>query len=103
LTNTTHTQGPWWRDDDGFIAAGSGETYVTIADVDFSDLDIDEREANARLIAAAPDMLAALERASPWLIKAHIDGAFDGCALPLGGRKAWEKIERAIAKAKGEE
>ncbi len=58
----SHTQGPWWRDDEGFIAAGSGETYVTIADGDCSDLDIDEREANKRLIAAAPDMLAALER-----------------------------------------
>jgi hypothetical protein len=56
---------------------------------------------DAHLIAAAPDLLAALEDALPWLIKADIDGAFDGCALPLGGRKAWEQIERAIAKAKG--
>jgi len=56
---------------------------------------------DAALIAAAPDLLAALETALPWLIKADIDGAFDGCALPLGGRKAWEQIERAIAKAKG--
>lgn len=60
MTQATHTQGPWWRDDDGFIAAGSGETYVMIADGDCSDLDIDEREANKRLIAAAPDLLAAL-------------------------------------------
>jgi hypothetical protein len=45
-------------------------------------------------------MLAALENALPWLVKADIDGAFNGCALPLGGRKAWEQMERAIAKAK---
>ena len=62
---------------------------------------LDEAEAHARLIAAAPDLLAALEDALPWLTKADIDGAFDSCALPLGGRKAWEQIERAIAKAKG--
>ena len=67
MTYTTHTQGPWWRDDDGFIAAGSGETYVTIADGDCSDLDIDEREANKRLIAAAPDLLAALEAVDAYL------------------------------------
>ena len=63
MTNKTrHTPGPWWRDDDGFIAAGADETYVTIADFDCSlDIDIDEREANKSLAIASPDMLAALE------------------------------------------
>lgn len=56
-----HTPGPWWLDDDGFIASGNGDTYETIADPHCSDLDIDEREANARLIAAAPELLEALE------------------------------------------
>ena len=60
--NTTHTPGPWWRDDDGFIAAGANETYVTVASPNCShDIDIDEREANARLIAAAPEMLSYLQ------------------------------------------
>lgn len=62
-TEQKHTQGPWWRDDDGFIAAGSGDSYVTIADFDCThDIDIDEREANKSLATAAPDMLAALKR-----------------------------------------
>jgi hypothetical protein len=104
----TYTKAPWYicqttghrplrliRDENGYCVAeavkpaNSGAAYI-------------DADANAALIAAAPDMLAALESASPWLIKAHIDGAFDGCALPLGGRKAWERIERAIAKAKGD-
>lgn len=61
MTNATHTQGPWYVDDDGFIVTGSAETYVKIADGDCSDLDIDEREANKRLMATAPDLLSALE------------------------------------------
>lgn len=58
------TPGPWWRDDDGFIASGSDETYVTVADFDCSqDIDPDEREANKRAALALPDLLAALDRA----------------------------------------
>jgi hypothetical protein len=65
----------------------------------------DDSVENLTAILAMQDsyreMLSALETALPWLTKADIDGAFDGCALPLGGRKAWEQIERAIVKAKG--
>lgn len=61
---TPHTPGPWWRDDDGFLAAGSGDTYVTIADFDCSDdIDADEREANKSLAMAAPAMRAAISDA----------------------------------------
>jgi hypothetical protein len=76
-----HTPAPWWRDDDGFIAAGNGETYVTIADADCSsDMDADEREENKKLIIASPDMykqlrLAEIELAG-WMeleeVPAHI-------------------------------
>jgi hypothetical protein len=61
MTNATHTQGPWWLDDYGYIVVGSRETYVTIAEIDCSIFRKAEREANAHLIAAAPDLLAALE------------------------------------------
>ena len=65
----------------------------------------DDSVENLTAILAMQDsyreMLSALETALPWLTKADIDGAFDGCALPLGGRKAWEQVERAIVKAKG--
>ena len=61
-----HTPGPWWRDDDGFIASGSDETYITVASPNCSeDIDIDEREANARLMAASPELLAAARHLLP--------------------------------------
>ena len=47
-----------------------------------------EQEANARLIAAAPELLEALEMAQLWL---EFDGRFN-----------MQKINAAIAKAKGE-
>jgi hypothetical protein len=93
MTQATHTPGPWRIVTDGI------SHWIEIEPNKIAL--IHAKKADRDLIAAAPDLLAALETALPWLIKADIDGAFDGCALPLGGRKAWEQIERAIAKAKG--
>lgn len=60
--NVTHTPGPWTYDDDGMIYAeqeAAGKFFsVKVCDPHADKLDIDEREANARLIAAAPDLLA---------------------------------------------
>jgi len=47
---TKHTPGPWWIDNDGFIAAGSSDTYKTIADPHCMEPTADnmpEMEANA--------------------------------------------------------
>ena len=52
---------------------------------------VKEAQANARLIAAAPELLAALERASAMLAR------FPQCD------DAWKQARAAIAKAKGEE
>ena len=42
-----HTELELWRDDAGFIAAGYGDDYFTMADFDCSgEVDIAEREAN---------------------------------------------------------
>ncbi|MGU9981488.1 hypothetical protein ACJ4V0_15745 [Phreatobacter sp. HK31-P] len=58
------TPGPWWQDEDGFVAAGSGDSRVTVADFDCSpDIDIDEREANKLLAIAAPLMQQTLRSA----------------------------------------
>jgi hypothetical protein len=82
----THTPEPWWIDDDGFIAAGSGDTYCTVADphcrptADCGE----ENDANARRIVAAvnaceglstealeqgvvAELLEALQAASDWI------------------------------------
>ena len=82
-----HTPGPWvigydndtGPDDDYFIewvTAGPAQLHEKNADAD------------ARLIASAPDLLEALEMAQLWL---EFDGRFN-----------MQKINAAIAKAKGE-
>jgi len=97
-----HTPGPW-GDVHGIIQATN--KYI-IARIDAPiHLHNETTEANARLIAAAPDLLAALRAVIPALIILgdHIGNefkggngqpAFDRCAL-IGAARA------AIAKAEG--
>ena len=83
-----HTPGPW-RSDSPYVSAPSGEHRKIVADCDqhFSD---DECEANTRLIAAAPDLLAALEGLM------HPHGGVIGTTKVIATAKA------AIVKARGE-
>jgi hypothetical protein len=100
-----HTPGPWaakkgvgWyvvriahsQDDNFAIAVGSNKTSL----VDAPTGDDAEAEANARLIAAAPDLLEALEMLS-WLEQFCDDGDDD-----LEGARTAARA--AIAKARGE-
>lgn len=86
----THTKGPWsindWPQATTDIAIGAVGTPL-IAKVPLRDVSINEQKANAKLIAAAPDLLAALQ----WVMTAH------GEQLS----SAFEDAERAIAKAIG--
>jgi hypothetical protein len=71
-TQATHTPGPWTQIDYGdgepVIEAASGLIAIAIVN-DYSDTAADwspdVTQANARLIAAAPDLLAALEAILP--------------------------------------
>jgi hypothetical protein len=104
----THTPGPWEIDrnqgDDEFRHCGittvakndhgGHETIATVSmtppwDVETYDWCIlpENAEANARLIAAAPEMLAALK----------------GISSRWDDEDAWEAVEAAIAKATGGE
>jgi hypothetical protein len=57
-------------------------------------------EANARLIAAAPDMLDALEAILPWI---PTTSAKEGCASAFSENvRAADKVRAAIAKATGD-
>ena len=92
---TKHTPGPWYtrKNDASITALLRNGTASTVAHVDFSK-SRDEWVANARLIAAAPDMLAALEMVESLLI---------GVAMtdyPV--ITELEKVTAVISKAKGE-
>ena len=92
-----HTEGPWEACDDGTAVRNSLTDNRIIA---LTDEDIlmapEERRANARLIAAAPEMLAALEEIHRLVILAQTD--------PGSGElfEIQEQARALIAKARGE-
>lgn len=92
-TNRQHTPGPWHAE---IIEPGKGAliwAFDSIAGMRNSgDYLPDEFEANARLIAAAPDLLEALMVAQHILNTVTVDSLYDA------GK---EKVRAAIAKATG--
>ena len=102
MSEHKHTPGPWTlgkgkyrvRTEDGTLVA---ECYTTGNYMRYP-RDKVEQNANAHLIAAAPDLLEALIEARETIQK------IDDATLDCGG--SWqfddEKIDVAIAKAKGE-
>lgn len=60
--NTKYTPGPWAFDKLGDNLTGNGVTIVRCSDWGSSDDIHDESEHNAKLIAAAPELLEALRR-----------------------------------------
>lgn len=60
-TILTYTPGPWRIADSSEIHSESGQPVCSIAHEENSNLDSQTANANARLIAAAPDLLASLE------------------------------------------
>jgi hypothetical protein len=100
----THTPGPWNADSGPFIQAEDGAIVARLwtldsgshaAEVTGQPDEDSEIGANARLIAAAPDLLEALKAA-----QAHVCSSFecgeDRTACPVRGY-----IRAAIAKAEG--
>jgi len=97
---TKHTPGPWELCDEGDYGDFDGLSQVILGDdrrlcaVHVSD---DETRANARLIAAAPELLKALKWAMRGIpkyaqrIKGQNEGYCDG----------WDAAHAAIAKAEG--
>ena len=92
-----HTPGPWTPNHYAFMAGGKLRWWQVLAqggEVQVSDmgdcgLPPDEAEANANLIAAAPDLLeAAKHAATEWRLHGQLT---DSCRV----------LEAAIAKARG--
>lgn len=94
---TTWTPGPWrsWpRNSYGYLEVRNAMgNLVALVKGDMA-----ESEANARLIAAAPEMVAALEdMLSGWrYIRAH-----HGDLYGVGWDRAQEAAEKALARASG--
>lgn len=89
------TPGPWEYDDSGKhstynVVRNNGMVVCRILPLSYKSHG--SMEANARLIVAAPDLLAASKRALDWLASYPGNGA-------LG---AYEEMRLAIVKAEGE-
>lgn len=96
---TKHTPGPWsFRGCDGGWAIDFNEDQEQIVDYVYE-------EADARLIAAAPELLDALELACKELHACqaviHLAGGFDP-AYVRDAQAALKTMRTAIAKARGE-
>ncbi len=81
-----HTPGPWHADDDGCSVFAEGDESHRVCRM--SSLTAEQDQADATLIAAAPDLLAALE--------AVAQAKYDGPGDPV-----WVEALAAIRKAKG--
>ena len=64
---TQHTPGPWIHYPDDNIISTNGGRKLLEWQARSQFVSTIERDANARLIAAAPELLAALKRAEEWL------------------------------------
>ena len=100
-----HTPGPWWlgRDQSHFgsltsIIGGSDSTGGIRSVAEVGGPDIDEAEANARLIAAAPDLLTACRE---FVRFAELPNVVDRGDYIRYQAKAIGAARAAIAKAEG--
>jgi len=86
-----HTPGPWSVDDPHQIWAESAGEYVAITRVeDWETIPREQAEANARLIATAPDLLEALNELIGWQTTAPheaIQAAKAAIAKATGGKE----------------
>lgn len=93
--NTPHTPGPWYADGDHVVKHDYAQDIICVPPRgDAYRRPYEEARANACLIAAAPDLLAALARLVDFV------SALD--EFPEEIEDAHEQARAAIAKAKGE-
>lgn len=86
-----YTPGPWFASEDGEVY--SKPSYTSVAMVLMNERGAD----NARLIAAAPELLEALKDARSMLSAVEVSDGEDGDPWD----RAISRIEAAIAKAEG--
>ena len=97
---STHTPGPWVASPFGDCAYEIvNEVGTAIAEVDGAHEDSARIEANANLIAAAPELLAALLALADRVAVVIESDADDGKPEDAELRTAWDAAGVAIAKA----
>lgn len=89
-----HTPGPWIRGARLLDVCAGASVVATVACASSHPATEEQAHANARLIAAAPDLLAALE-----IVSNCIPDSTGGTTL---GTWEMQKVREAIRKAKGE-
>ena len=97
MNESKHTPGPWEIRKSGFIMAPDGagqgdDVYIAEILIGPDSPEVDEAKANARLIAAAPELLAALCE-----IMDDVD-----LGIQTVGNINGKNARAAIAKAKGD-
>ena len=103
MPDTEHTPGPWTFDgydgDQGYEVGGPPDYCGILATAhhDTDEHDKGEAEANARLIASAPDLLSALELACDGIEGVSVGSWYADQLADI----ALPTIKAAIAKARG--
>jgi len=90
-----HTPGPWYLNPRGWVVQSTGD-IVTRLECSYN------KEADARLIAAAPELLAALEnQVNCWEAMLEHALRLEDSGMAYSCRNAIHHARAAIAKAKG--
>lgn len=105
--STTHTAGPWKHEGDGYITGIENDPankcvgLVDIASVYLRAVP-GRHDANARLIAAAPELLEALQEMVAGDAEAIEEAQALGAPFPEEMLATFKKARAAIARATGE-
>lgn len=110
MEKKNHTPGPWRHTGEASVIVRAGNIHVASCprslDAVVAPISRLEREANARLIAAAPALLAALEKAAQRITQlcetANALSEAAGLGRKVRAEDFLEGIPEAIRQAKGE-
>lgn len=105
-SETKHTPGPWEDAEYPVVFAPYPKDSVAMVEVANCMLDrdiFDQWQANARLIAAAPELLEACKAVDEWLMEGFADSDADDPVYNEAFRRALRTVRAAIARATGQE